>query len=382
MAYDADGNWTDDWWTTSTEDLSQQYEDTATADWDSLKQLYLDTQYEGDAATTAAEEDAMWETFRASSGGDDFGSVLGTVTSGGGGAASTAMSAINRALGLGGPSGTGLGAISAATAGLGGTGLLAALAALTSKPSTTSGETSQTGTSAQDTTGATAQETSQTQDQTSKVSFDTWYENMVKAQAEDIPTEGYQSFDGDMLNLPNGKTVSDYMMPYMDMVATPVMRRQAEDQALQQQKFNAERVSRGAFGSGRADLLSNQMQERQALERDNTLGSLYNQAFGSATGLAKDDLTRAFDDWKLLQGGGTGTIGAAKQNADMLKLLAPGATTTVTGATTGATTGSTAGATTSAGDTSYTGADPNRLGQLAGLSGTIWGMANPNGLPP
>jgi cellulose 1,4-beta-cellobiosidase len=56
---------------------------------------------------------------------------------------------------------------------------------------------------------------------------------------------------------------------------------------------------------------------------------------------------------------------------------------TTTGTTAGTTTGTTGGTTTNtagtSGSTSYTGTDPNRLGQLAGIAGTVWGLANPNG---
>jgi hypothetical protein len=309
--------------------------------------------------------------------------------------------------------------------GLGGVGVLGALAALTSKPSTTSGTTTQsqtsgsttsgntnqsqtgtstqnqTGTSTQDQTGTSTQQQTGTQAQTSETTLPQWYLDLVQQQAGKIDElDPMTAFDKTMLDMP----INQYMNPYLEQVADPIMRRMGEDQAAQRQAFDAQRVSRGSFGTERTDMLSNQMDERQTTERGNTLSNLYSQAFGNAQGTATTDLNRMFQEWQAMQQDPRQLAGA---QANILTALKPGQITTTAGTTAGTTTGTTAGTTTgttagtttgttagtttgttggtttntagTSGSTSYTGTDPNRLGQLAGIAGTVWGLANPNG---
>lgn len=296
--------------------------------------------------------------------------------------------------------------LSSSELGLGGVGILGALAALTSKPATRQETSSQTGTSTQNTSGTTSQQQTGTsnqqqtgtqtqtqtgtQAQTSETTLPQWYLDLVKQQATGATQlKGMDAFGKTMLDMP----IEQYMNPYLEQVANPIMRRMAEDQAKQQQEFDAQRVARGAFGSGRADLLSNQMQERQALERENTLGNMYSQAFGNAQGVAGQDLGRMFQEWQAMQ---QDPRNLAQAQAGILSTLKPGQITTstgttagtttgtTTGSTTGTTTGSTTGATTgtttgtqsTSGTASSIGTDPNKIEKLANMAGTVWGLAN------
>ena len=252
--------------------------------------------------------------------------------------------------------------LSGAEMGLGGVGLLSALAALTSKPSTNTAESKQTGT--------TNQTTNMGQSQTSETTLPQWYLDLVKGQAtkatELAPMTAFNK------NLPD-MPMDSYMNMYTEQALNPILRRMGEDQALERQKFGAERVSRGSFGTPRADLLSNQMLERQAQTRADTTAGAYNQAYTQAQGQATGDLNRQFQEWQLMQ---KDPSSLATTQAGILSTLKPGQITTSTGSTTGTTAGTT-GQTT---NQKIVGTDPNKMGQLAGMAGTLWGMSNPNGL--
>lgn len=258
-----------------------------------------------------------------------------------------------------------LSGLSGAGVGLTATGILGALAALTGKPGSTTFSSSQSSG-----TGGTSSGT-----QTQKAELPKWYTDLIEKEAKALPAKGYESFGKDFLSLPNNRKVAGYMNPYIEQVMNPGLRRQAEDQAAELQSMNAQRVSRGGFGSARADLLGNQMAERQGLARQEFIDKSYQSAFNNASGLAKDDLSRAFDDWKLLQAGGTGTTGQALADANILNILKPTATTTSTSS------GTSTGTTTSGTAATNTGPDPNKLAGAANVIGTITASAYPQGLP-
>ncbi len=258
-----------------------------------------------------------------------------------------------------------LSGLSGAGVGLTATGVLGALAALTAKPGSTTFTSSQSGGTSGTSAGT----------QTQKAELPQWYMDLIKEQATSLPAKGYEAFGKDFLSLPNNRKVADYMNPYIEQVMNPGLRRMKEDQAAEAQAQAAQRVSRGAFGSGRADLLANQMAERQGLARQEYIDKSYQSAFTNASGLAQTDLNRAFDDWKLLQAGGTGTIGAAGQTANVLNTLKPPQTTTSTS------TGTSTGTTTSGTAATDTGPDPNKLAGLANVAGVITASAYPQGLP-
>ncbi len=312
-------------------------------------------------------------------------SVLDTLTAANGGTpvSLNVLGQVLRGLGIDTSSGiaNALGTASNAALGLGTTGILGALAALTSKPQ----ESSATSTNTTGTTGTSTGTTNQTQNQvqTQKQDLPQWYMDLIQDAATNIPTSGYDQFQNDMLNLPNGRAIADYMNPYLENVMTPGLRMMGEDQAKQRQAEAAARVSKGGFGSARADLLAGQMQERQDRQRQEYIDSSLATGFSNATGLATNDLSRAFEDWKLLQSQGTGSLGAAGAEANILTTLKPPTTTTgtTTGVTAGTSTGGSTGTTTGTTNTSTVGADPSRLAQLAGLAGTLTGLAYPQGLP-
>lgn len=265
--------------------------------------------------------------------------------------------------------------------GLGTTGILGALAALTSKPQ----ESSATSTNTTGTTGTSTGTTNQTQNQvqTQKQDLPQWYMDLIQDAATNIPTSGYDQFQNDMLNLPNGRAIADYMNPYLENVMTPGLRMMGEDQAAKAQAAAAGHVAKGGFGSARADLALSSLADRQARQRQEYIDSSLATGFSNATGLATNDLSRAFEDWKLLQSQGTGSLGAAGAEANILTTLKPPTTTTgtTTGVTAGTSTGGSTGTTTGTTNTSTVGADPSRLAQLAGLAGTLTGLAYPQGLP-
>ena len=300
---------------------------------------------------------------------------------------------------------------SGAELGLGGVGLMSLLAALNQKaPVTATNEASQgssnasqlgmqeqaqTGTQLQESLGNSTQAQSGTATQVSESVLPDWYLDMLKGQAGKIEDIGdYKTFGKNLPDMP----IEQYMNPYLEQAMNPVMRRMEEDQAKERQKFDAERVSRGGFGSARADLMGQQQRERQGLERQNLMTSAYNQAYNTGSGQAMTDLNRQFEDWKLQQADPRALAGS---QADILRTLNPGAAVRTTGTTTGVTAGQTAGTTagattgntlgstlgTSVGQTAATGqsaklgAAPNTLGQIAGIMGTGWSMANPQGLP-
>ena len=275
----------------------------------------------------------------------------------------------------------------------GGSGVLAAIAALQQEADekalkqTSTGATTGTsaGTSTQQQTGATTQNQVGTTAQTSETTLPQWYLDLVKQQAQNIQNiKPIDEFGKTMLDMP----VDQYMSPYTEQVIDPVMRRLGEDQALQRQKLAAERVSRGAFGTGRADLLANQQQERQTQEQSNILGGLYGQAFTNAQGTATSDLNRMFQEWQTMQ---QDPQKLATTQAGILSTLKPGQITSTTGATTGSTTGTTAqtatGATTGAttGTSAQnilgvqTGTDPSKIGNLANIFQTISGSGRTGG---
>jgi hypothetical protein len=235
----------------------------------------------------------------------------------------------------------------------GGAGIAGVLAALNAEDSDRIMSQKQDTTTSGTSVGTSEQNTNQTQTgsqaQTSETTLPQWYLDLVRGQAEGV--SDLKKMD------PFGKTMLDmdmgaYMNPYLEQVANPVMRRMAEDQALQQQQFDAQRVARGAFGTGRADVLGNQMMERQALERENTLGNMYNQAFGNAQGIAGQDLNRMFQEWQTMQ---QDPRNLAQTQAGILSTLKPGQITTSTGTTAGTTTGTTTGQTTGTTTGSMTG---------------------------
>jgi hypothetical protein len=313
----------------------------------------------GDTSTASSWSEADWNNLL-------YGSPTGTTATGDGTTNDSSGWSSNATGGSGSfDIGKFLSGLSGAGIGLTTTGVLGALAALTGKPSSTTFTSSQSGT-----TGGTSSGT-----QTQKAELPKWYMDLIEEQATNLPTKGYEQFGKDFLNMPNNRKVADYMNPYIEQVMNPGLRRQAEDQALQRQKFDAERVSRGAFGSGRTDLLANQMAERQGLARQEFIDRSYKDAFTNASGLAQTDINRAFEDWKLLQAGGTGTIGAAGQTANVLNILKPPQTTTSTS------TGTSTGTTTSGTAATNTGPDPNKLASLANIAGTITASAYPQGLP-
>lgn len=231
----------------------------------------------------------------------------------------------------------------------------------------------QSGTTSGTSTGTTSQQQLGTTAGTTETTLPQWYLDLVRQQAtESTQLKTPEAFGKTLLDMP----IDQYMNPYTQAVIDPVMRRQAEDQALQRQSLAAQQVSRGAFGGSRSDNLSNQMQERQALERASTEAGLRQTGFGTAQGAATNDLNRMFDEWKTMQ--------AAPQNlastqANILSTLKPGQITTTSGTTTGTSTGTQTGATTGTSEQTgtgvSTGTDPNKMEQLANLSGTLWGMA-------
>lgn len=197
----------------------------------------------------------------------------------------------------------------------------------------------QTGASTQQQTGTTAQQQNQTQTgtqagttaQTSETTLPQWYLDLVKQQAAGVQDLGPMTeFGKTLLDMP----VNDYMNPYLEQVAAPVLRRMEEDQARQQQELDAQRVARGAFGTSRADILANQMLERQAKEKADTLSGLYSQAFGNAQSNATGDLNRMFQEWQMLQ---QDPRNLATTQAGILSTLKPGQITSTTGQTTGTT---------------------------------------------
>lgn len=113
-----------------------------------------------------------------------------------------------------------------------------------------------------------------------------------------------------------GKSILDmgiekYMNPYLENVLNPQMRRLGEDQALQQQQNAAQRVARGGFGTARADLLQNQMAERQTLERQEALNKGYFNAYNNATNLAAGDAERMRQSGQFLA-----NMGATQRGID------------------------------------------------------------------
>ena len=222
-----------------------------------------------------------------------------------------------------------------------------------SSDTTTTGSQSQTGSSTQDTSqsgtsntlGSTTQDTQQTnvQDtaQTSETTLPQWYLDLVKKQAEGVDDiSKYNAFTQDLNNLGEGKKISDYMNTYTEAAVNPVLKRMQEDQAAQQQAFDAQRVSRGGFGSARADLLKSQMMGRQEQTTADTLAQAQEKAFGQAQAMAKSDLDRAYEDWKLLQ---MDDRNLASSQATTLAALKPGQITSTVGTTAGSTVGSTLG---------------------------------------
>lgn len=289
---------------------------------------------------------------------DDKGAVNWSNVLGGGGALLQALGAIQQ----GAPEEAAKQQISGATTGT---------SAGTSNVSST-GAMTQNQTQNQQQTGATTQ--------TAETTLPQWYLDLVKQQANAVADiKPMEAFGKTMLDMP----VDQYMNPYLEQVADPIMRRLAEDQALQQQKLAASSVSRGAFGSGRSDLLQNQLMERQATEKANALGTLYSQAFGNAQGVAGTDLTRMYDEWKTMQ---NDPKVLAQTQAGVLSTLKPGQISTTSGtsasnlfgtnATTGTTaqtqsgttTGATTGTTAQQGYGVKTGTEPNDLINL----GTIF----------
>lgn len=244
-------------------------------------------------------------------------------------------------------------------------------------------ESSQVGTTQQDTVGT----SEQVQTTAGRTGGPQWWEDLqqqLAGQAQMLP--GYEAyFTGDkpvvgawsgaeeealQAARGAGKSVLDmgiekYMNPYMENVLNPMLRRQGEDQALERQKEAAARVSRGGFGSARADLLANQMAERQGLAREELTQRGYEQAYNNATALATGDAERLAKASTLM-----GTLGGTQrgiQDAEINRLyeeyqriqndprdlaktqfgliggLRPEQLTTNTGATTGTTTGSSSG---------------------------------------
>lgn len=223
------------------------------------------------------------------------------------------------------------------------------------------------------------------------------------------------------------RDLARYMNPYIDSVLDPQLRRQFEDQSRELNEFDAARVSRGAFGTGRSDLMKNQMQERQGLARQELENNAYKAAYDNAMGLMQGD--RSAQQWGS---GAMGNLAGQGQNlrmSDINVLMSTGGAlqgidqgaadryyqdflrgdqwragmvprmldqsgaadaralgeyqmgyqmpynqnAAFTGALRGMSPNTTATETTQ-------GADPNLLGQLTGAGSTLWGIMNPNGL--
>lgn len=116
--------------------------------------------------------------------------------------------------------------------------------------------------------------------------------------------------------------ISNYMTPYLENVLNPQVRRLKEDQSQEQQAFDAARVSRGAFGSSRADLMRKALEERQGVTINDLTSKAYDKAYTDATGLATADLGRQTQMGGALSGLAKDAVGMNTQ--DIQNLMSTG----------------------------------------------------------